>query len=310
MTDKSLSKIELIRVHMISSFLQITLSLPISHPIDTLKSRIQTRVYTGSISNIFKQMRQSGFVSMYKGYSAMYLNLVMKQPAKLAVYENIKNPLLAGLSAGLIGLGVGIPMSYIKTNYQVHSNFDIRNLFRMGFSGFTKSFVAWKYEGAKELAGNTAFYGLYKILNGYRQNHLYYDNLNVTHILLSGILNKITPDVVEQRKKIIHLENGAIAGFFGTFLSYPIDTMKSHKQTLTQSGDFKTIFNEIYYGVKIHPENINLFKQKNWHITPSYINFFKGVTITATKHGVIGGVGMLLYESIKPQVHNYILNTK
>lgn len=293
--DKTLSSLELACVHMTSSFLQITMSLPFSHPVDTTKSRIQTRIYTGNMSHILKQIRADGIFSMYKGYVAMYLNLILKQPAKLAVYEHIKNPLCAGLAAGFVGLFVGIPMSYIKTNYQVIPNFSIKTLLKMGFDGFTKSFVAWKYEAGKEIVGNTAFYGLYKVLNTMRNNNEYSSEITFTHKMLSGVLNRITSDVKEQQKKVKSLENGAIAGVLGTYLSYPIDTMKSHKQTNNQAGNFKMIFNDIYY---------------NTTLVPSYSNFWRGVTITATKHGIIGGIGMMLYESIKPHVKQYVLDNR
>lgn len=294
--ERNLTKKELVGIHMISSYLQITVSLPISHPIDTIKTRIQTREYNGNFHEIFKQIKQSGFRSMYKGYFAMYLNLVTKQPAKLAVYEHIKNPLYAGLATGFVGLCVGIPMSYIKTNYQVNDNFKLRNITKFGFFGFFKSFVAWKYEASKEMVGNTAFYGLYRILNTFRKrddnNYIVTkNNISYTHFALKSVLNKITPNLEEQRQKVISLENGAIAGFLGTYLSYPIDTMKSYKQTKFQTKSFSEIFNEIY----LHPN-------------PSYRNFWKGVSITAFKHGVIGGIGMLIYESIKPKVKQYVIN--
>lgn len=292
--DKTLSSLELACVHMTSSFLQITLSLPFSHPVDTTKTRIQTHVYTGNMFKILKHIRTDGVFSMYKGYVAMYLNLILKQPAKLAVYEHIKNPLYAGLATGFIGLFVGIPMSYIKTNYQVNSKFSIKTLFKMGFGGFAKSFVAWKYEAGKEIVGNTAFYGLYKILNTMRNNNENSSEITFIHKMLSGVLNRITSDVKEQQKKVKSLENGAIAGFLGTYLSYPIDTMKSHKQTRNQAGNFRMIFNDIYYHTKVH----------------SYSNFWRGVTITATKHGIIGGIGMMLYESIKPHVKQYVLDNR
>lgn len=309
MTEKQLTSLELAYVHMISSFLQITISLPFSHPIDTTKSRIQTRVYNGTMFNILKQIKNNGVFSMYKGYTAMYLNLILKQPAKLAVYEHIKDPLCAGLATGFTGLFVGIPMSYIKTNYQVNPEFKIKDLFKLGFSGFAKSFVAWKYEACKEITGNTAFYGLYKVLNNVRKSDDH-NEITITHRIFSGILNRITTNVDEQRKIATHSENGAIAGFLGTYVSYPIDTMKSHKQTRNQTGNFKMIFNEVYYRTQIAPENLNTFKHVHWYLNPSYSNFWRGVSITATKHGVIGGIGMMLYESIKPHVKTYFLDNK
>lgn len=293
--DKTLSSFELARIHMISSFLQITMLLPFSHPIDTTKSRIQTRVYTGNIFQISQQIRTNGFFSMYKGYLAMYLNLILKQPAKLAVYEHIKNPLYSGLATGFIGLFVGVPMSYIKTNYQIDPNFSIKTILnlKIGFSEFSKTFIAWKYEAVKEVVGNTAFYGLYKALNTLR-NDENLQEITFLHKILQKILNKTTPNLEEQKKKVTTLENGAIAGFLGTYLSYPIDTMKSHKQTYSKMSNFKIIFNDIYSQTKI----------------PSYSNFWRGVTITATKHGIIGGFGMVLYESIKPHIKKYVLEHK
>lgn len=304
--QKNLTSYESAQMHMISSFIQITLSLPFSHPIDTIKSRIQTRVYSGNFSNILLQIYKDGIFSMYKGYIPMYLNLVLKQPAKLAVYEHIQNPFISGLATGFTGLCVGIPMSYVKTNYQVHPNFKIKSLFNLGINGFTKSFVAWKYEGLKEIVGNTAFYSLYKIFNSIRlKNNV--DKKPLLFPVVSPILKLLKIDENEQIKKIIHLENGAFAGFLGTYFSFPIDTMKSYKQTINRTGSFKLIFNEILYQIQIAPEHINNIKQFYPDNKPSYLNFWRGSSITAIKHGVVGGVGMLLYESIKPLVKNYIL---
>jgi hypothetical protein len=280
-----LTPLEKAGVHMTSSFLQITAFLPFSHPIDTLKSRRQTLIYK-EYSDAIKHIKRDGILVMYKGFVPMYINLISKQPAKLAVYEHITNPLYAGLATGVTGLIVGIPMSYIKTNYQVNPNFNYKSLFKFGISGFAKSFVAWKYEAGKEVVGNASFYGLYKVLN------------------------KMTENDGKEHNKIISFVNGFIAGFIGTYLSYPIDTMKSHKQTINQTGNFNMIFNEIYYCKRISPENINVFKLQNSHLIPSYTNFWRGVLATAIKHSVIGGVGMLTYESIKRIIYEYVKNNK
>jgi hypothetical protein len=200
-------------VHMCSSFLQITLFLPFSHPVDTLKSRLQTKIYV-DYEDALKKIRAHGIRPMYRGFVAMYINLIMKQPTKLAVYEYFTDPIHTGVMTGLTGLVVGIPMSYIKTNYQINDAFKF-NIKMFSLKNMSTNFVAWKYEGCKEMAGNAAFYGLYKALNKYTGN------------------NSDSPD------KLLSLYNGVIAGFIGTYISYPIDTMKSCKQTVCQSDNFK-----------------------------------------------------------------------
>jgi hypothetical protein len=251
-------------VHMFSSFLQITLFLPLSYPVDTLKSKLQTKTYE-SYGDAIKQIRSHGIRPMYRGFIVMYLNLIMKQPMKLALYEYITNPIHAGIMTGLAGLVVGIPMSYIKINYQVNNLFKF-NIGMLSPENISKNFIAWKYEGCKEIAGNAAFYGLYKALNKYTKN------------------NSDSPD------KLLSLSNGVVAGFIGTYISYPIDTMKSCKQSVNKSYNFKELFNEIYNSGK----------------TGTIRNFWRGVIPTATKHSVVGGVGMMTYETLKHSMYKHL----
>lgn len=265
--NNNLTSFQKTTVHMSSSFIQITMFLPISHPIDTFKSRRHVEQYK-SYTDAYKQIKMTGIKSLYNGFVPMYFNLVLKQPVKLAVYEHITNPFLAGLMTGITGLLVGIPMSYIKTNYQVNPNFNFRNLLK---AGFFKSFVAWKYEAGKEIVGNTAFYGLYKVFNNF------------------------TGNIDGEKTRTKSFANGFSAGFIATYLSYPVDIMKSYKQTQNQKGHFKEIFNDIYYSKQI---------------VPSYTNFWRGVLATATKHSVIGGIGMLTYETIKKQIFKFVLERR
>ena len=251
-------------VHIFSSFLQITLFLPLSYPVDTLKSRLQTKKYK-NYEDAIKQIRSHGIRPMYRGFVAMYLNLIMKQPMKLALYEYITNPIHAGIATGLAGLVVGIPMSYIKTNYQVNNLFKF-NINMLSPKNMSKNFIAWKYEGCKEMVGNAAFYGLYKALNKYTEN------------------NSDSPN------KLLSLSNGVIAGFIGTYISYPIDTMKSCKQTDYKFHNFKELFKEIYNSGK----------------TGTIRNFWRGVIPTATKHSVIGGLGMMTYETLKHSMYKHL----
>ena len=157
-----------IGIHMLSSILQISLFLPITFPIDTLKSRLQTTKYL-SYRDAINHIQMGGFLNLYRGYGSMYLNLILKQPIKLTITENVQNPFFAGFFAGVAGLLIGIPMSYIKTNYQINDKFNLKTM--INSKSVLKSFVAWKYEIGKELVGNTAFYGLYKTLNYYTNNN-------------------------------------------------------------------------------------------------------------------------------------------
>lgn len=258
-----LSQHEKALIHMFSSFVQITISMPFSYPIDTIKSRIQTQHYK-NYTDVYNSVKTHGILQMYRGVGVMYINLISKQPLKLTIFEHIQNPILAGASAGSAGLIIGVPMSFIKTNYQVNSNFKFK------FSNLKTGFIAWRYEIAKELSGNTAFYSIYKLLKNY------------------NLPNN------ESHTSVYNLCNGMIAGSIGTYISYPIDVMKSRKQTIEQTLSLKQIVNNVLH--------------MNGHYDIK--NFWKGVTPTAFKHAVIGGFGMMLYEHIKTKMYYYVANNK
>lgn len=194
------------KVCMVASAFEITCLLPFTYPLDTIKSRMQAGYYN-SYNDIFKHSEKK----LYSGYFVLYGGLLLKQPLKMAVFEQFENHTIGSITAALIGLTVGIPLSYIKTNYQIYNK----------LSKNKNIYTAWNYEMTKEMSGNIIFLTTYGYL---RRHNDYYGTHNIDKL---------------------NFLFGAISSLLTTTVIYPLDMFKTRKQTVQINENFNTIFTSI-----------------------------------------------------------------
>lgn len=242
-------------VNIVAAFLEISILLPLSYPLDSLKSRMQTGYYK-SYDDFFKSLKSFDHnKSLYRGSGILYAGLSIRQPMKMVTFESFSDPFYGSIFTTCVGLILGIPISFIKTNYQTNNNFKLSwNLIKTTNMG-----KAWKYEIAKECAGNVAFFTLYGSLRKY--NTLY----------------------GKKYEDFMNFINGTISSTVATSIAYPIDIIKVRKQTIQRNNTFKEIFTSIGY--------VN----DRFMIS----NFWKGSVPIYIRVSVFGGIGMFVYEKAK-----------
>lgn len=265
-------------VNMLAAIAEITLVVPISYPIDLLKSRMQTNYYS-SYKHFFVSLKSLEHnKTLYRGFVPLYTGLIIKQPMKIVAFETFannpthnenNNKILSflnsargSIAATLSGLVVGVPLSFIKTNYQVD------NKYKLDWKTIksTNIFNAWRYEVVKEAIGNIAYFTIYGEMRKYNK-FLRENNVGITNFI-----------------------NGSVAGLVATFFAYPTDLIKARKQTIQYNYTLKQIVLSVGW------EN-NVFKPRN---------FWKGVTPIYIRVWLFGGVGMYVYEKMRVIVAQFI----
>ena len=204
---------------MISAMMEITVLIPLSYPLDTIKSRMQTNYYKNYKECFSKSTNFEHFKGLYRGSSFLYAGLMVRQPMKMVAFESASTPFYGSLCATVAGLITGIPISLLKTNYQIFDNFkvDLHMLKKMNL------FRAWNYEIVKESVGNITFFSIYGIARRY--NNIYGDK----HVDKMNFIN------------------GTISSMIATFLAYPVDIMKVRKQTTHKTNSVKEIFDTVAF---------------------------------------------------------------
>lgn len=206
-------------VNMTAAIMQMSILLPISYPLDSLKSRMQMGFYK-TYNDFFSSLNNYEHnKSLFRGFPVLFTGLVIRQPMKMVTFEAISNPFYASIFTACSSLIIGIPLSFIKTNYQTNNNFKLNwNMIKS-----TNFANAWHYEIAKESVGNIAFFTLY------------------------GTVRKYNNFYGEKYVDAVNFINGTLSSIIATSLSYPLDLMKVRKQTIQRNETFKQIFKSVGY---------------------------------------------------------------
>ncbi len=147
-----------------NALLVSTMDCVIFHPLDTLKTRMQTN-----------KLR---YTNMYAGITPSMFNIIPKVTFRLTLFDEInkriENPYICGALTGSIeGLCITGPISFYKNNYQISNpTFVCNNLFK------SLPLVTFKLA-----LNNALFFGIYKT---YKQDNLYHD------LLLSATASFVT----------------------------------------------------------------------------------------------------------------------
>ena len=147
-----------------NAVLVATLDCVIFHPLDTIKTRIQT--------NNFEKF---GFKRLYSGITPSLCNIVPKITFRLTSFDKInnviKNPFVSGLTIGCIeSVFISSPTSFYKNNYQVANGkkLNINNLFK-----------SIPLIVSKQMLSNALFFGIY---NTYKKENSFYSNLTLSGV--------------------------------------------------------------------------------------------------------------------------------
>jgi hypothetical protein len=163
------------------------------HPLDTIKTRLQSGMYNNTFECIKKSYKLEGFGSFYRGGAVPTLSHVVKRGYQFPIFDYLKNehklnPYLCGLICGSTGTIFGGPLQVIKVNVQsttVGNSWDfMRQHYKLyGMKGFYKGF---KINCLKDGLFASLYLGNYNLLSSY-MNKTWYNNF-----LNAGLANMIT----------------------------------------------------------------------------------------------------------------------
>jgi hypothetical protein len=101
-------------VNMYAAMIQISMIMPFSYPIETLKTRMQINYYK-NYTEFFKSLANySHNKNLYKGISYFYIGFMARHPIKMVVFENYSDPFYGSICAAVSGLVLGLSTSSQK----------------------------------------------------------------------------------------------------------------------------------------------------------------------------------------------------
>ena len=182
----------------------------ISHPIDTIKTRIQL----GTVKNIKDAIKMRNF---YMGIKAPLLGVPLEKSIVFGFYNISKNNGLNNFWSGIIGgfmsTLIVTPIEYFKINFQNKINIEFKNL---KLTNIYKGFIPTVF---RETPGFGIYFTTYNYLNNnYNNNKSYINNFIY----------------------------GGLSGLFAWTFIYPSDLVKTIKQDANNKNNLKEIINNIY----------------------------------------------------------------
>jgi solute carrier family 25 carnitine/acylcarnitine transporter 20/29 len=150
-------------INILASMTQATIVTGVGHPLDSIKSRLQTNQYPNTFTCLKQTITHEGVKGLYKGISMPFIAHLLKRPiqhpcaeymkSKLMSNPNIKmnklhNYAIGGLSGMLIPI-IGTPLQVIKISVQTANNKKISNSYdyikynyqKNGLIGFYRGFI-------------------------------------------------------------------------------------------------------------------------------------------------------------------------
>ncbi|KAJ3186772.1 Mitochondrial dicarboxylate transporter, partial [Irineochytrium annulatum] len=127
----------------------------LTHPLDTIKVRLQGRGHLPLFSTTLSMLRAEGIMSFYQGLTASLLRQLTYSTARFAVYDQLKDglgwsPVLAGMGGGFVGGIVGSPADLANVRMQADGKLpiELRRKYRNVFDALGRIV---KEEGAPAL---------------------------------------------------------------------------------------------------------------------------------------------------------------
>lgn len=217
----------------------------ISHPIDTMRVRLQTNQHIITNINNLKTItprQQSIYIikDLYRGVKAPVLGIGLEKTLVFGSYHNIynmklfkndlNNQIFAGLSAGFLTTLIVSPIEKVKIMYQSNQTNNILDCFKKIKKESNKGVIRNIYSGwTPTLFREVPGYAIYFVIYDIQKKKIYNDNPRTYQSFFMGGIS------------------GAVSWAF----IYPADIIKTHKQKNsenTYSQIIKNINNQ--YGMK------------------------------------------------------------
>jgi solute carrier family 25 carnitine/acylcarnitine transporter 20/29 len=180
----------------------------LSHPIDTIKTRIQL----GTVKNIYDAIKMKNF---YSGLKAPLIGIPLEKSIVFGFYDVGKkhglNNFWSGIIGGFMSTLIVTPIEYIKVNLQNKNNISSLKLSNM-YKGFIPTVC-------RETPGFGIYFTTYNYLN---------NNYNT------------------QKSYINNFCYGGLSGLFAWIFIYPSDLVKTQKQNISNTKSIKEIIFDIY----------------------------------------------------------------
>jgi solute carrier family 25 carnitine/acylcarnitine transporter 20/29 len=182
----------------------------ISHPIDTIKTRIQI----GTVNNIKSAIKMRNF---YSGIKPPLLGIPLEKSIVFGFYNLGKNYGLNNFWSGIIGgfmsTLIVTPIEYLKINLQNKNTIDYKNLkIKNIYKGFIPTVC-------RETPGFGIYFTTYNYLN---------NNYN------------------SQKSYLRNFCYGGLSGLFAWIFIYPSDLVKTRLQDKNNTSTIKEIINDVY----------------------------------------------------------------
>jgi len=179
-----------------------------SHPIDTIKTRIQS----GSAKNIFDAIQMKKF---YSGIRAPLLGIPLEKSIVFGFYnlgkQNGLNNFWSGIIGGFMSTLIVTPIEYVKVNLQNKTP-----LSSLKMSNIYKGFIPTV---CRETPGFGIYFTVYNYLNNnYNKSKSYINNFTY----------------------------GGLSGLFAWIFIYPSDLVKTIKQDVSNTKSLQQIIVDIY----------------------------------------------------------------
>jgi solute carrier family 25 carnitine/acylcarnitine transporter 20/29 len=180
----------------------------LSHPIDTIKTRIQS----GSAKNIFDAIHMKKY---YSGIRAPLLGIPLEKSIVFGFYnlgkQNGLNNFWSGIIGGFMSTLIVTPIEYVKVNLQNKtplSSLKVSNIYK----GFIPTVC-------RETPGFGIYFTAYNYMNNnYNKSKSYFNNFLY----------------------------GGLSGLFAWIFIYPSDLVKTIKQDVTNTKSLLQIISDIY----------------------------------------------------------------
>ena len=251
---------------------QATLVTLVGFPFDTIKVKMQSKMYPTNLKCVSEIWKKEGIQGYYKGGSMPFISHLLKRPIQFAFLEPAKeyfkknyklsniylyNYLIGGVS-GPLGSLFGTPLQVVKIRSQTHhiSTVDIvKDVWKQrGLSGFYRGLLPTMM---KDTLFGASFIGHYYTLRDVVGDDIWYKNFM----------------------------NGSIAHCLTWALLIPVDFVKTNIQKSDVPISALEVISKNYskYGIKV---------------------FWKGVIPACVRTVPVSGIAMTCYEIVRTYFHD------
>lgn len=234
----------------------------LSSPFDTVKTRLQSGMYSNTFECFNKTFKNEGIIGLYRSSTIPMFSHIIKRLYQFHLFNYLTkncniNPYISGLICGTTGSILCTPLQMIKVNIQSTTRSEYKNSFQFTSNLYTNQGLRGFYKGIqinclKDGLFSCLFLGNYNIMK------LYFENTWYNNFLLGGISNSLSWTIL-----------------------IPLDYIKTQIQI--DSTNKKNISNIL----------VNIHKNKNYRV------LWYGLFPTLCRVFPVSGISMLTYELLK-----------